>query len=255
MNIARVAVLGIAIVASGGAAFVAKNFVGSGEVKVVKEEVKVQTTQVLVTTREVGLGHRIAAADLSWQDWPNDAISDSYIKKDQQANALEVFAGAIVRTPMIKGEPVADTKIVKPERGGYMSAILPAGKRAVSTKISPESGAGGFILPNDRVDVIVTTKRDSGISSEVLLENIRVLAIDQSLQQEKDKQVAVGRTATLELSTDQVETLQSAQNAGEISLALRSLADTAAEVPSTRRKKGNITVLKFGVASQVSAAR
>lgn len=189
MNIARVAVLGIAVVASGGAALVAKQFVGTGEVQVVKEEVKVQTTQVLVTSREVGLGHRVVAADLSWQDWPTNAVSDAYVKKELQADALQTYTGAIVRTPMIKGEPVSETKVVKPERGGYMSAILPAGKRAVSAKVSPETGAGGFILPNDRVDVILTVKKDTGTTSEVLMGNIRVLAIDQSLQQEEGKQV------------------------------------------------------------------
>ena len=144
-----------------------------------------------------------------------------------------------------------------------MSAILPRGMRAVSTKISPETGAGGFILPNDRVDVILTKKEKNEsiggsetFNSETILANVRVLAIDQTVKEEDGRQVVVGKTATLELAPEQAEVLTLAEQMGEMSLALRSLADAAPGSEDDRvYRSGSIKVVKFGVASQVMTSR
>ena len=114
-----------------------------------------------------------------------------------------------------------------------MAAILPAGMRAISTEISPETGAGGFILPNDHVDVILSRRdkeaeKAAGVevhTSETILTNVRVLAIDQTVEEKNGQRVVVGKTATLELTPQQAETLARAQQMGTLSLALRSLAD------------------------------
>ncbi len=96
-----------------------------------------------------------------------------------------------------------------------MAAVLPAGMRAISTEISPETGAGGFILPNDHVDVILSRRdkeaeKAAGVevhTSETILTNVRVLAIDQTVEEKNGQRVVVGKTATLELSPRQAETL------------------------------------------------
>jgi pilus assembly protein CpaB len=139
-----------------------------------------------------------------------------------------------------------------------MAAILPAGKRAVSTDISPESGAAGFILPNDRVDVLLT-RRDKAaekaagievVTSETILQNIRVLAIDQAIQEKDGQKVAIGKTATLELTPHQTETLALSRQIGTLSLALRSLQDANAPVRTVDEdagKRGSVNMVRYGV--------
>ena len=151
------------------------------------------------------------------------------------------IAGSIVRVPMAAGEPVRDNKLIKAKGSGYMAAILPSGMRAISTEISPETGAGGFILPNDRVDVILS-RRDreaekvTGVEShisETILSDVRVLAIDQLVQEKDGQRVVVGKTATLELTQRQAELLAAARQMGTLSLTLRSIVDANAPKPDT----------------------
>jgi pilus assembly protein CpaB len=150
---------------------------------------------------------------------------------------------------------------VNAKGSGFMAAILPTGMRAVSTQISPETGAGGFILPNDRVDVILT-RRDTNAdksggggearTSETVLTNIRVLAIDQNIEEKGGQKVVVGKTATLELSASQAETLVLSQQIGQLALSLRSVTDASkSEVPDNgSNKKNTVNVIRFGVSTQ-----
>src|SRR5262249_53161737 len=140
---------------------------------------------------------------------------------------------------------------------GYMAAILPSGMRAVSTEISPETGAGGFILPNDRVDVILSKRANNDAKqgnkqpvSETILTNVRVLAIDQTVEEKNGQRVVVGKTATVELSPRQAETLTQARQLGTLSLALRSLLDAnkATEVEDNDQKS-DINTVRFGVSA------
>jgi pilus assembly protein CpaB len=157
---------------------------------------------------------------------------------------------------------------VKADGSGFMAAILPAGMRAISTEISPETGAGGFILPNDRVDVILS-RRDKNpdraggpdsVSSEIILSNIRVLAIDQAPKEKDGQNTVVGRTATLELKPEQAETLTRARQSGSLALALRSIADAnAAEANNADNKasrRGNsVEIIRYGVSSSQTAQK
>lgn len=266
MKLARVALLVIALGAAGGAAYMARSIISTPEPpKVVEQVVRtIETEQVLVTAEDVRMGEVIKPDKLQWQDWPRDALTERYITKGARGNAIDDVAGSIARTPLMAGEPINEAKLVKPGRGGLMSAILPQGKRAISTKISPETGAGGFILPNDKVDVILTRREGSGegqggnsFFSETILENVRVLAIDQTISEKDGKQVVVGKTATVELTPSQAERLALAKELGELSLALRSLADSGDNAPANddRTKNGTVKILRFGVSSQVSTTR
>src|SRR6202021_122175 len=154
------------------------------------------------------------------------------------------------RAPFIPGEPIREPKLVKANGSGFMAAVLPGGMRAVSTEISPETGAGGFILPNDRVDVILSrreknpdrTNSTDVVISEIVLSNIRVLAIDQAPREKDGQNSVVGKTATLELKPAQAELLARARQSGTISLALRSMLDAhAPDAPRTDGRNSLIT--------------
>jgi len=165
--------------------------------------------------------------------------------------------GAVARSPIGVGEPVREARLIKAKGSGYMAAILPPGLRAFSTEISAETGAGGFILPNDRVDVILSRRpRDGDKSSsgsptsETILSNVRVLAIDQTVEEKNGQRVVVGKTATLEMSPRQAESLAQSRQLGTLSLALRSLLDAGkTEEERDHRGKGEINTVRYGVSA------
>jgi pilus assembly protein CpaB len=184
-----------------------------------------ETVDILVAKTDIEPGRSVSPANLAWQPWPVKAAGPLYIKRSARPDAIEEMKGSVARASFVVGEPIREQKLVKSDGGGFMSAILPAGMRAVSTEISAETGAGGFILPNDYVDVILTRESNEGMISETVLRNMRVLAIDQTIQEKDGQKVVVGKTATLEVSPRQSETLTMSRRRGTLSLALRSLAD------------------------------
>lgn len=266
MKRARLLVLIIAIAAAGGAAILAKNMVApqtAAPNEIVKTKiVKTETTKVLVANGEIALGDVIGQPNMRWQDWPISATGAGYVTKEKSPEAIKELSGSLARAPFIPGEPIIQQKIIKASDGGVLAAILPSGMRAISTPIREETAAGGFILPNDRVDVIVTRSMDEQSSSnqtavsQTVLKNVRVLAIGQNIEIKDGKKVANGKTATLELSPRQAEMISLARSMGEISLSLRSLADSSgpqqsADSPFEPTTSPGIKVLKYGVSSQI----
>jgi pilus assembly protein CpaB len=233
MNPARIIVLVVALAAGGLAAFLAASGTQNQQQQAPKPSVQLQTIDVLVAKADIGMGQPVSADDMQWQIWPAAAAGPSFIRKADRPSAIQQFAGSIARSPFVVGEPIREAKLIKANGSGFMAAILPPGKRAISTEISPETGAGGFILPNDHVDVILTrrdreSERAAGGEvdiSETLLKNVRVLAIDQTIEEKNGQRVVVGKTATLELLPREAETLALARKLGTLSLALRSIAD------------------------------
>jgi pilus assembly protein CpaB len=254
MKAARLVVLGIAVAAGGVAALLAG---GSDKepAPVPAPVAKIDTVDVLVAKADIGIGHAVSPQELQWQVWPAAAANPGFIRKNDRPDAIEQFSGSIARAPFAVGEPIREAKLIKANGSGFMAAILPAGMRAVSTEISPETGAGGFILPNDRVDVILSRREREAAgaeahSSETILNNIRVLAIDQAVEEKNGQKVVVGKTATLELAPRQAETLALARQLGTLSLALRSLVDADAKAESDEGSgaKGRaINMVRFGV--------
>ena len=190
-------------------------------------------------------------------------ISDRFITRADQPDAITQLSGSIARAPVMAGEPITATKLVKAGQGGVLAAILPAGMRAISTRIKEETAVGNLILPNDRVDVILIRRvRGRGaqedVVSDLLFSNVRVLAIGQEIETKEGKKSADGAasTATLELTARQAELLALANSMGEISLSLRSIADldvnqgpTAGVDPSAKESTA-IRVLRYGTASR-----
>jgi pilus assembly protein CpaB len=258
MNTARIVVLAIAIGAGGIAAYLAS---GSDDKPAPAQPVaQLPTVDILVAKSDIALGRSVKPDDLQWQTWPA-ASAGSFISRASKADAIKEITGSIARAPFIAGEPIREQKLVKADGSGFMAAILPAGYRAISTEISPETGAGGFILPNDRVDVLLTKREKNPdskgpdiSSAEVILSNVRVLAIDQAPKEKEGTNALVGKTVTLELKPEQAETLARSRQSGSLTLALRSIADVnAVEKPDDHQpnKRGeNLNVIRYGVASQ-----
>jgi len=226
-------------------------------------EVKVNSVQVLVARADIALGQITTEGVFRWQEWPAEA-SKGFITDKSAKDAMRQLSGAIARAPIMAGEPITPNKLVKAGQGGVLAAILPAGMRAVSTKIKEETAVGRLILPNDHVDVILI-RRLRGKSgqedyvSDTLFTNVRVLAIGQQIETKEGKKAAEGaaNTATLELTPRQTEMLALANSLGEISLSLRSIADLDASGrgpgagDALERKDGNaIRVLRYGVRSR-----
>jgi pilus assembly protein CpaB len=259
MKAARIVVLGVAVVAGGIAAVMAGRQV-QVEAPAPEPVAKLDTTEVLVARNDIGLGQSASVSDMQWQTWPVAAAGPYFIRRSNKPNAIEEFAGSIARAPMVAGEPIREAKLIKSNGSGFMAAILPSGMRAVSTEISPETGAGGFILPNDHVDVILSRRdRDAEkpaghdtFVSETILSNIRVLAIDQAVEEKNGQKVVVGKTATLELRPRQAETLALARQLGTLSLALRSLADGSKAEETIERRGTAINTVRFGVTTMTT---
>jgi pilus assembly protein CpaB len=257
MNTARIVVLAISIAAGGVAIFL----VSGPEKKPAVAQApapQIETVDVLTAKTDIPIGQTVSASDLQWQTWPTANASASFVRRDKQPDANTQLVGSIARSPFIAGEPIRELKLVKGPSSGIMAAILPAGMRAISTEISAETGAGGFILPNDRVDVILSHRakgaNDTQIS-EIILANVRVLAIDQTIEEKNGQKVVVGKTATLELKPEQAEALARARQTGTLALALRSIVD--ANAPSTRieQDRQTINVVRFGVPTSATLQR
>jgi pilus assembly protein CpaB len=257
MKAARLVVLGIAVAAGGLAAILAG---GSGDksVEAPAPAAKLDLVDILVAKSDIGIGHTVSDQDIAWQAWPTTAAGPNFIRKTDRPDAIGELVGSIARGPFVIGEPIRDAKLIKGKGSGYMAAILPSGMRAVSTEISPETGAGGFILPNDYVDVILSRRdraaeKTTGVEvhiSETILTNVRVLAIDQTVEDKGGQKVVIGKTATLELAPQQAETLALSRQLGTLSLALRSLVDAnqTAEAPADDKgDRRRINTIRYGV--------
>jgi len=254
MKAARLVVLGVAIAAGGLAALLAG---GSDEpAPAPKPVAQLDTVDVLIAQKDIGMGHAVAPDDVKWQMWPTAAAGPNMIRKADKPNAIQEISGSIARGTFSTGEPIQEAKLIKANGSGYMAAVLPSGMRAISVEILPETAAGGFILPGDHVDVILS-RRDknaekmTGVEahvSETILGNVRVLAIDQTVEEKNGQKVVVGKTATLELAPRQTEILALGHQKGTLSLALRSIVDGAGKPESGSEESQNaVNIIRFGV--------
>jgi pilus assembly protein CpaB len=194
-------------------------------------------TRVLVAKKDLATGTFLKSGDLDWQVWPEAGLNEGYVKENP--NALKEFDGAVVRTRLVKGEPITKARVVHPGEKGFLAAVLDPGKRAVAVPVDGATGVGGFVLPGDEVDVILTIEReqtgdDGGekrVFAETLLSQVRVLAIDQTVDNATG-QAKLAKTATLEVTPKQAEKLALGLELGDLGLSLRSLQRT--EVDSAR---------------------
>ncbi|MBJ3784648.1 Flp pilus assembly protein CpaB [Devosia sediminis] len=238
MRPARIILLLVALVAGTLAAFLVTRGGRAPAPTVVTQVVEEAKTQILVAKAPIGVGERLSAERVEWQDWPEGALRAEYVTVAAMPDAPEQLTGAVARFEFFPGEPIREAKLVRADQG-YLSAVLSSGKRGVSVTVTAASSAGGFVVPNDHVDVLLTTSSAMGQRSEVILSNVRVLAIGKRLGElgvtggdETGTQPSPTPTtfdnatiATLELDPAQAETLVNASTRGQLSLTLRSVAD------------------------------
>ncbi len=260
MKLARVAVLGVALGAGLIAARMVTNLANQPPqtVEVIRSGPAVTTEAVLVASKDIVLGSRLKDGDLTWQPWPEDAVNDGFITKTARPEAAAELNGRIARAQVYAGEPIREQRLVQTDRG-FMSAMLSKGMRAVAITVEAVTTAGGFILPDDRVDVILSRssrRNNSTAQSETILENVRVLAIDTTTAGEKDKKaLPPNRTATVELTPKQAEIIVQASQAGTLSLVLRSAEDAVAGETGPETSQGGMRFVKYGVVSQTTTRR
>ena len=252
MSPARIIILLVALAAGAGAALLINNPTQAPAPAAQIEAAP--TVPVLVAAADIPVGNVVTANDLRWLDWPLASVPAGIVRKDEAPAAEQELIGQVARYGILASEPVRREKLIKTDGTGFLSAVLPSGMRAVaiSTDSRGANTAGGFILPNDRIDVIVTMKGPSvegegeAFLSETILRNLRVLAIGQNVQERNGEKVVIGETATLEVDPGQAETLFRAQKMGTLSLSLRSLKD-AGQIESGPTAEGALTVVKYGV--------
>jgi pilus assembly protein CpaB len=227
-------------------------------------EIKVKQSDVLVARTDIGLGQITNDSLFRWQSWPEETVSAGFITRTDKPDAMTQLSGSIARAPIMAGEPITHTKLVKAGQGGVLAAILPAGMRAISTKIKEETAVGNLILPNDRVDVILIRRMKTNRSnqedyvSDLLFGNVRVLAIGQQIETKEGKKTAdsSASTATLELTERQAELLALGNTMGEISLTLRSIADLDVSqgptggIDPSAKETTSVRVLRYGTPSR-----
>lgn len=295
MKPARIIVICIAAVAAIGLALVVRAMGSpSGEPAAVARAAPVETqpmARVLVAASDLQPGQRLTEGDMAWKEWPVDAVGAAFITDGstplEAADAAEAenkpegavasvtraaanlagggakadYVGSVVRDPIAAGEPITARKIVRAGDSGYMAAYLEPGMRAMAIRVTVETAAGGFILPGDRVDVVLTRETNlsnmgaqegdrSKFTSATVMRNIKVLAIDQSTRAGDDAQAVVGATATLEVSPGDAEALALAKSEGELSLVLRSYADAggpSGAVAGGRRDVSAVRIYRGGV--------
>ncbi len=178
-------------------------------------------SQVLVAKKHMPLGNRVKREDLEWRNWPKNA-TDGMLTKKQNRKAMSDMVNRVVKKEIDKGDPIRVKNLIKADQGGVMAAILPAGMRAITLKFESSSQNSGLILPNDHVDILLS----SGNRSKTIMQNIRVLAIGPEFNTKKGKKVMTGRkTASLELKPGQVEQITTAKKKGTLWLSLRSYQD------------------------------
>ncbi len=248
----RIIILIVALVAGGAAAWLA--LAARPQATAVAQPAQPQPMQdVLVAAKGLGLGQALTKDSMRWQSWPQNMLNSAYITRSAEPDALDKLTGSVLRGRVTSGEPILKEKLV-PLNSGFLSAMLPPGRRAVAVRISAETTAGGFILPNDRVDVIHTVDyqeegRQNEQVSRTILTNVTVLAIDQSIDEsgKDDKtKIKVGKTATLELDPQQAEVLAAAEAKGQLSLALRSTADNAEAQTISRQPIKTVRIIRAG---------
>lgn len=237
----RIILLSVALITGGVAAFLAAQLSTPPEPVAAPEPLVAPTVQVLVAKNAIGIGQRVTADIVEWTAWPEASVRSEFVTSTASPEAITQMEGAVARGAIAAGEPILEAKLVEPN-GSYLAGVLDQGMRGISVPINAAAASGGFIAPNDRVDVMVTRTLEARRVTETILSNVRVLALAGQLGPESSEgqELAEGTfsgdtLATLELNAPQSELLVNAAATGQITLALRSIADVTETVPVEQR--------------------
>jgi len=237
MNKRAVVLIVAALVVTGTTVFMVRNWLASQRTPqvVVEESRYVGDVFVLVARQDLPTGQFLEDGVVTWQAWPDESIPDTYfIQKEREPTD---YFGAVVRRAISKGQPITIGELAKPGDRGFLAAVLRPGYRAVAVPTNARTGVAGFVFPGDRVDVILShtvvekaeKKATKHRVSETVLTNVRILAIDQKVD-DQNSEPKIAKTATVEVTPKQAELLAVVQQLGSLSLSLRSLAKDEEEL-------------------------
>ena len=240
MSPRRILFLLIALVASGSTVMVGRMWLQAERTTKVAEAPAPAkpALAVLVAKGNLPAGSFIRPENLRWQPWPESGLAPSYVVEGRRR--IEDYVGAVVRVGLSDGEPITDIRVVRPGDRGFLAAVLTPGTRAVTVNVTPSTGLAGLVFPGDRIDLVGTfrvpeeTKSGGGMNrfaSETVLSNVRVLAVDQRVD-DQNKEIVVAKTATLEVTPKQAEVIALVAELGKFSLSLRSLAQSNEPAPT-----------------------
>jgi len=209
--------------------------------------------EVLVAKRDLHVGAILSPEDLQWSAWPEEGLNEAFFAK--KGSKVKDIHGQVVRLPLAKGAPLTRSSVVKQGERGFLAAILAPGMRAVSVKLSPTSGIGGFVFPGDRVDVLLThtitkSRSEQYPITETVFQNVRVLAVDQ--KSVADDKVKISKTATLEVTPKMAEKVAMLSNIGELSLSLRSLSASGDGLTADPTARPVATTTSHSLGSEIS---
>jgi pilus assembly protein CpaB len=246
MNVSRIAILGVALVAGAGAFFLMLGDNNDIAPVQIVEPVREETVRVLVSNKDILRGQRLSLEDTAWVAWPKKAVQPTFIT-DENSEAREDLESAVARSLIVTGEPIVNAKVVRAGSSGLMAAILEPGMRAVTLRVSPETSSGGFILPGDRVDILLSSGRDGrGEGARTIFKDVRVLAVNTLYSENTETAHIDGANVTLELSPSDAESFTSARSAGSLTLVLRSIFKPETEVQASERRSSNVSVIRYG---------
>lgn len=258
MSRARILILLLAIGSAILAVVLARGMLSQQPAPSATVEEPAPTVPVLVAAKDIALGERLISIALEWRDWPRGNLAPFMITREAKPTAIEEFEGRRARAAILAGEPIAESKLLSADSGSLMGSLVRDGLRAVSIRISDRSAAGGFILPEDRVDIISTVKVtvESGafgasdkviFFSSTLIENARVLAINRTVPPVNEPSIENPTVAVLELDPQQAELVASSQEQGELNLTLRSIAPKDGDPGEDRPRLAAMTEAPNGV--------
>lgn len=205
-----------------GAAFFANNWLQQQASTQVMEAI-IERQPVLVAARVVEFGQRLEESDIRIVEWPVDLLPEGVLGDQSKA------VGRIANQKLLVGEPLLAERLVERLTGSALSAMISPNKRAITVRVNDVAGVAGFLLPGNRVDVLGTRMVDSRANTTTVLQNVKVLAVDQSTKHDKDEPVVV-RAVTLEAGVDESITLVKATQEGTVQLVLRNPEDLAMRV-------------------------
>lgn len=254
MNIGRMILLGVALLAGGGAFFLVSMGTDGSQTEVITQVIpqaeRTETVRVLVADTDFSKGQKMDPAAVKWVKFPKENLPEYFVTEDNGA-FFDTLGETLARTNIYLGEPITEAKIVRPGDASMMAALLTPGMRAVTLDISPKTSAAGFVLPGDRVDVYFTAEvkdsEDGEVHSELLYPNLRVLAIDQ-VYSDTSEGAVIGRTATVEIAPYQVEDFLSVrESADAVSLVLRSaFVPEGGEAIEQEVRPTEVQVIRYG---------
>jgi pilus assembly protein CpaB len=228
----------------------------------------IPSNDVYAPKASVGAGTILKPEDLVRMPMQESVITDEMVAADDAGT--ELLVGSVARQTLAEGVPIARSATVRPGDRGFLAAVLPKGKRAISIPITEVAGISGLVMPGDRVDIILTYSVQGDVidagrdirASETVLTNLRVLALDQRMgsgttvaaevNEAAGTQIPIARTATLEVTPEEAEVMTLATSLGELSLVLNSVSDGGPEVEY--QDTGEDSPLHLAAASMPGAA-